>query len=257
MTSITINSDQAPKFNTNSWAPPSDMVRAISCGERPASQAFFRDFAISLPVSAWGAKVRGDFSPDGVHYYPVAVITDNGCFAITAKASISDHVPTPVRVPSLQAGNDSPTKSLGYVSSPLASISAAPIDDAFSDIPGRIPASGAHMTLVYDRRNSNRSIGLESEVYALRVTGCRMMGNPESEYYACVLTLETAGTTAERRHNALIAHGFEHSCPEFSAHVSIKYCPTTEEFEQIKAAAEGMKGSMLYFAGEKFALTKS
>ncbi|WNV45879.1 nuclease [Aeromonas phage AerS_266] len=83
-----------------------------------------------------------------------------------------------------------------------------------------------HATLMYDKRDPEIDPGINNTVYTANVIGFEKMGNPNGNYYALALVLES--DAIQRRFKELQELGFEHSFPELKLHISLNYGSSTE-----------------------------
>jgi len=144
------------------------------------------------------------------------------------------------------------TNRQGYVSVTLTQASKDLLDEKLGHIEGMLSFDKSHMTLMYDVRNPDLNTRVSKQIHEMRVTGVEMMGALDSPWRAIVLKLQTEGSTALERFNELRAKGYQHSYPNFQAHVSLKYRPSPEDIEEITEAAQVMVGKTLAFGNEQF-----
>lgn len=139
----------------------------------------------------------------------------------------------------------------GYVSVTLHPQDALIINDWATrcGVVNPIEPEKLHATLYYAQSDAN-AVEIDPEkVYAVRVKeGIHRMGEAGSEWEA--LTVHLEGDDLEKRHNELRElMGQDHSYPEFTAHLSLKYSP--DEGDESRFATSPFPLETLRFTSER------
>ena len=96
-----------------------------------------------------------------------------------------------------------------------------------------------HVTMMYDRSNPNIKVEKNHKQYAAKIESFKMLGEPDSKWYAIALDLESK--ELHDRHEELKEMGFKHSYPTFIAHVSLKYKPSEDDVKTLKDNIDAFK----------------
>lgn len=95
-----------------------------------------------------------------------------------------------------------------------------------NDVSLNIASNELHATLMYDKRDPDIDPGVNRESYQGTITDVTKLGNPNGEYYALVLEVDSPGV--QKRFKELQELGFEHSWPDLRVHISLNYGSATE-----------------------------
>jgi hypothetical protein len=147
------------------------------------------------------------------------------------------------------------TTGNGYGSLTLNKKSTTKIHNILKELGISQPISDLHITIIYDRSNPKTNIVLDKDKeYNADITGVKMLGEPDSKWYAIALTLDAP--EIEARHKDYIDAGFTYSYPEFIPHLSLKYKPSENDIKIIKDNIDKFKDLKLIFSNEKLELIK-
>lgn len=139
----------------------------------------------------------------------------------------------------------------GYVSVTLHPQDAAIINDWATrcGVTNPIEPEKLHATLYYAQADANEVEIDPEKVYVVRVKeGIHRMGNAGSEWEA--LTVHLEGDDLEKRHNELRElMGQDHSYPDYTAHLSLKYRP--DEGDEDRFATSPFPLETLRFTSER------
>lgn len=148
-----------------------------------------------------------------------------GALAKQVELSFAQHVATIT---------DEMTRGFGYVSVKLDLDQAVELHKFLTGLGFRnlIEPHKFHVTLMYDESNPLKVPGASKQDHRATITGYDVLGELTSKWRAVVLNLDSESLVA--RHEELKTFGFEHSYPDFIAHLSVKYRPTLREIELLE-----------------------